>query len=119
MLVKCLVCGGSYKVIHKNHLKTHGLTKQEYLKRFPNAEMGHVHTSVGWSTVEKVCIDCGKPFRAYTCHTNRDVHPKRRCDSCEQRHREGYYRRRYSLLRARARARWRLWGKYRREVPQT
>ena len=88
MLVKCLLCGESRKV----------------------------NPSVGWKKVEAVCIDCGQPFRAYECHVNRSVHPKRRCDSCQQRHAEGYDRRRYIALRARYRAYWHNVGKYRREV---
>lgn len=35
--IKCRICGYSYGIISDRHLKTHNTTKEEYLKKFPDA----------------------------------------------------------------------------------
>ena len=34
MVVKCAVCGEEYKTLTERHLKTHGMTRKEYMKKF-------------------------------------------------------------------------------------
>jgi len=36
-MVNCYLCGKSFKVITPSHLKSHGVTLQEYRERFPDA----------------------------------------------------------------------------------
>jgi len=84
--VKCLVCGAKLKQVHTNHLAKHGLTINEYLEKFPNAELVskdyHRELSERYKQVlgkrrEKVCVDCSKPFITYSPS-------KVRCDICQK-----------------------------------
>ena len=36
--VECLICNQKMMLLQKNHLKTHNLTKEDYIKKHPNAE---------------------------------------------------------------------------------
>lgn len=36
-MISCCLCNKSFKVITPSHLRTHGITLQEYKKRFPRA----------------------------------------------------------------------------------
>lgn len=35
MIVRCGVCGMAVEVITKTHLKKHGITREQYLRKFP------------------------------------------------------------------------------------
>jgi hypothetical protein len=37
--VTCLICGKKLKIISKDHLNTHNISKDEYIKLYPNAEI--------------------------------------------------------------------------------
>jgi len=87
--VKCMVCGRKLHVVHPNHLKRHGLTVEEYLSRFPDADLysesylkslrGNYWRGLGRKR-EKVCVDCGAHF------TTRAPN-KVRCGLCQRMHR--------------------------------
>jgi hypothetical protein len=36
-MIQCLICNKEYKKILSTHLSNHGITKEEYLKKYPNA----------------------------------------------------------------------------------
>ena len=37
MKIKCELCQGEFNFLSENHLKTHNVTKLEYIDRFPNS----------------------------------------------------------------------------------
>ena len=41
-MIKCEICGREFSAINKRHLASHLITKEEYLNRFPNAELQSV-----------------------------------------------------------------------------
>jgi len=52
--VECLICHKKLKQIQENrHLKTHNITKKEYLKKFPNAELVPYNRRMHMSKVAK------------------------------------------------------------------
>lgn len=79
MLVKCLVCGQSFRVLTNTHLETHGLTREQYKQEFPNAQLKGI---ISWQVVEKTCVDCGETFLSYSCATGQV-----RCKECQRKYR--------------------------------
>ena len=52
-MLKCLLCEKEFKRITRTHLKTHNVTTDEYINKFPNAEI----------ISEDLKISYGKYFR--------------------------------------------------------
>lgn len=48
--VTCAVCGKNYKAISRTHLKTHGMTMEDYKRRYPMCEMQSPQTKKKLST---------------------------------------------------------------------
>lgn len=94
---KCLICGKRYDELSE-HLKTHGLTRQEYLSWFYAELPSGVLEPKRYGYVTKNCLDCGKPFRVKKCN----VYEQIRCQKCRvvylRRWRRTPYRRLYQRL---------------------
>ena len=69
--VKCLICGAKLKQVHTNHLAKHNITVNEYLEKYPDAELiskdyhkelSERHRQTLGRKRERVCVDCSKPF---------------------------------------------------------
>lgn len=80
MKVKCLVCGEDFKVLNEMHLRTHGLTRQEYLDWFFIEYRKGVLEPKKYGYVTKNCIVCGKPFRVKHCNIGETI----RCPKCQR-----------------------------------
>ena len=52
--VKCEVCGKEMQFVSFFHLRTHGLTIQEYKEKYPNAVLGSPHKQRDNKTIQKI-----------------------------------------------------------------
>jgi len=99
--VKCLICGAKLRQIHSNHLAKHNMTIEDYMERFPNAQLisrdyheelsRRYKRSLGRKR-EKVCVDCSKIFVTYSPN-------KIRCDACQRMYKLETKKRRERLRR--------------------
>lgn len=55
-MVECKICGKQYNRIGGAHLKTHGVTKQEYLGQFPTAELISIGSKEKYSNATRRCF---------------------------------------------------------------
>lgn len=96
--VKCQVCGKKFKRIQWSHLKKHGITREEYKKRFPDAKLFSDETrrkisesvskvvkrgsdnpqSKGWY---KTCPICGDKFWVKPSHAKESKTCSKKCDA--------------------------------------
>lgn len=85
----CMVCKRSMKTITNTHLKTHSLTKREYLQMFPNAFLGSCSWLSTWRNSEENKVHLQK--QAVALHTDPVLHKKQQ-DALRKVRQQPYYR---------------------------
>ena len=73
-LVKCEICGAELRIVNTLHLKKHDMTLEEYVQKFPNAELGYARKkkkkhrkSHSLENSQKItCAVCGGSFQVMT-----------------------------------------------------